>query len=287
MKNLLNVPTMNGFTPKDWALFMGEAAMGASGSDAANVVSGISHMIHGDYLQGIKEILPRLLRDPVKAHEFGTDRGLIDSRGKPMLSRDKISGWNVASQALGFVPANVADAREGRQGLSRERARGRNDRDTRLTQKYVSAAPADRPAIWAQIQQFNADPANRSIRINRDQLLQQINQRRKITTQPGAFGLQLPKEPRQGTYESGKASHPMSSKLGVKFSKVYKLVHCRISLQHVRSVGYDDEVAFHITLAGYDPVEAGAISVNFLIPRSPYDSFVPNTGHTSTAREMT
>jgi hypothetical protein len=96
------------------------------------------------------------------------------------------------SQALGFVPANVADAREGRQAIQ-EKEQGENDQKTRLTQKYVTAAPADRPAIWAQIQQFNADPANRSIRINRDQLLQQINQRRKIATQPGAFGLQLPK----------------------------------------------------------------------------------------------
>jgi hypothetical protein len=191
-ENMLNVPTMNDWTPKDFALFMGQAAMGASGSDAANVISGISHMLHGEWLQGGKEMLPRLLRDPLKAYDL-YDRGLVDVRGKPILARNKISGWNIASQALGFVPANVADAREGRQAIQETKAQQDTTR-SKLAEQWVEADPAKRPAIWMKIQQqFNRDPANIHDRITYTQLLQLANQRRKVTAQPGAFGLQLPK----------------------------------------------------------------------------------------------
>jgi hypothetical protein len=192
VNNMFNIPQLNGFTPKDWAEFTGHLAFGAQGEDTGNVVSGVAKMVDGDITGGLTAMLPRILRDPVKAYGLA-NKGVTDSRGKEILSPKKISPLEIAYQAIGITPSDVSEARMGRQAIVQAREQVTETR-TKLMQHWLEADPADRADAWARIARYNADAkTNLGAKITRDQLVKQLNERKKSQSSPGTYGLKLPK----------------------------------------------------------------------------------------------
>ena len=209
VNNMLNIPQLNGYTAKDWAEFGGHLALGASGEDVGGLVSGFASMMQGvlgggvnQMLSGAKQALPRIIRDPIKAYDLA-QRGVVDTRGKQILAPSRITPLDVAYQALGIAPSRVSEARMGRQAIVQAREQ-MNDARGKLVQRWLEADPGDRSAVWSEIAQYNASPkVNLGSKITRDQLLQQLNERRKGTQHPGAFGLRLPKASERQLMEYG------------------------------------------------------------------------------------
>jgi len=209
VNNMFNAPQLNGTSAKDFLEVAGGFALGSPGSAAANVVSGFAKMLQGglsgglhDMTEGAKILFPRVLHDPIKAIGLA-QHGVVDSRGKEILSPKKISPLDVAYQGLGFAPSRVTEAREGRQAIVQARDY-LNETRTKLVQRWLGADPVDRAAIWSEIAHFNASPqVNLGAKITRDQLLQQLQQRKQGQQHPGAFGLRLPKASERQLMEYG------------------------------------------------------------------------------------
>jgi hypothetical protein len=201
VENMLNIPELNGFTKKDLTMFAGQLALGASGENAEGVVTGFFKAVQGDIYGGVKDMLPRIIRDPLKAAGLAT-KGVEDSRGKQTLAPDKLSTADIVAQAVGFTPASVAEARSGRQAVLQARERLHDER-TQLTTRWMEADPEDRPAVMSEIRQWNANPANTASRITMQQLLQTLHQRKQDERKQGAFGLRLPKKGAQQLIDAG------------------------------------------------------------------------------------
>jgi len=209
VNNMFNLPQLNGYAPKDFVEAAGTFVFGSPGGATVNVMSGFMKMLQGglsgglhDMASGAAVALPRVLRDPIKAGLLA-DRGVVDPRGKEILAPEKISPLDVGYQALGFAPSRVTEAREGRQAIVQARQQVADTR-SRLVRRWLEADPGDRAAVWSEIAQYNASrEVNLGSKITRDQLLQQLNERRKGKLHPGAFGLRLPKASERQLMEYG------------------------------------------------------------------------------------
>jgi hypothetical protein len=209
VNNMFNLPQLNGYSAKDFLQLAGEFALGSPGSAAANVASGFLKMLQGglstglnDVTAGAKLFLPRVGHDVVKAYDLA-HRGVVDSRGKQVLAPSRISPLDVAYQAVGIAPSSVSEARMGRQAIVQARDH-MNETRSKLVQRWLEADPGDRAAVMSDIRRFNADGnVNFGSKITHDQLLQQLNERRKGALHPGAFGLRLPKAGERQLMETG------------------------------------------------------------------------------------
>lgn len=200
LSNLLEPPELKSFDQKGVGEAVAQAMLGASGEDAATLAGGLSKIIQGDLDGGLKAGLPRFFRDILKAYDLGT-KGLTDSTGKTILPAEKISGWDVARQAVGFQPSRVTEFREGRSAIMDRRDEGQQAHN-QLTRQWIHAAPEDRADIMQHILRFNQVHPEAKITVGA--MIQQAKKERKTASEANAasFGLALSKKQR-GLSEAG------------------------------------------------------------------------------------
>jgi hypothetical protein len=198
LANLMEMPEANGFTKEGAGQVLLGLATGATGENLQNMVKGAAAITHGDVGGFLTGIMPRPIRDAIKGVNIAT-QGVKDSAGEVTLPPEKIGVGGGIAQALGFQPSEVSEFREGRNAVLQAREEQRAAH-AQLTSAWLSAAPADRPAIMSQIREFNSDPHNVGSRITMQQLLRDQVQRRKQAATP--FGLRLP---RRGAAELNQA----------------------------------------------------------------------------------
>jgi hypothetical protein len=179
--NMLEMPEMSGFNKKGMQDLLFGLATGATGENLSTMVDGAGKLLNGD-VSGFLGVLPRVLRDAMKAAELAS-HGLIDSTGKTIAGPEKFGWGSIASQAIGIQPSSVTEQRAGR-GAVLEAEQEQKANKTRLSNRWLNAAPADRPAIWQQIMQFNRDPHNKGAAISRDTLVKDLENRRKQAKAP-------------------------------------------------------------------------------------------------------
>lgn len=191
LANLLEPPELNSFDKVGFAEAAASAMTGAAGEDATVMAGGLSKILHGDITGGLKDMVPRVIRDPMKAVALA-DKGVTDSRGKTLLPPSKISAGDIAAQAAGFQPARVSEFREGRNAVMEARDEAKTQ-GTKLRSAWLAADPDDRAEIMTRIRQFNQ--ANPGQAVTLTQLLQAKERQRKEAAQLqlGTFGLTLPK----------------------------------------------------------------------------------------------
>lgn len=202
LSNLLEPPELKSFDAKGVKDMLATSLVGASGEDAATMAGGVGKLLTGDIAGGIKDMVPRIVRDPMKAAILA-DKGLTTGAGKVIVPPDKITTSDVIAQALGFQPAQMSEAREAHFAIS-EAKQDFSQAHSRLLKSYVQAAPEDKEDAMDDIQTFNrAHPGNP---ITVQQLLQ-ARQRAKTTAKnantPGAFGLTLGKKGRGALEAAG------------------------------------------------------------------------------------
>jgi len=195
LSNLLEMPELEGFDSKSFLKWLGAIATGAAGEDASNEVGGLLNIYHGNYQKGFEAMLPRPLRDPLKAIRYANE-GIPGPGGRPGLPAESISPAGIVGQALGFQPADVSEYREGRAAVEQAKAEAQVEQQ-RLSQAWVTAADNDaRTEAMQAIQQYNADHPGEEIQM--PTLFAALRRARlNQTAQPNAqtFGLEL--SPRQ------------------------------------------------------------------------------------------
>jgi hypothetical protein len=187
LANLLEIPEMSGFSKDGAGQVLLGLMTGATGENLQNLVAGLAKLTHGDWRGGMELAIPRVFRDAMKGADIATS-GVRDSTGKVVLPPEEVGIGGGIAQALGFQPAAVSEFRERRNAVLQAREEA-TSAHTQLTNAWLAASPADRPAIMSQIREFNADPMHRGFQIKMDQLLRDAQARRKQTSMP--FGLRM------------------------------------------------------------------------------------------------
>jgi hypothetical protein len=204
LANLLEIPEMPSFDAAGAGEMIAGVMTGATGENLANIVDGLGKLARGDVLGGVQAAIPRPIRDVIKAGKLAT-QGVTDSKHRPILPAEKLSGWDVGLQAVGFQPSKITEFREGRAAVLEAETEAKDMR-SRLTNAWITADPEDRGQVMAEIQRFNGEhPAQR---ITVSQLMRNLAQLRKQGQNPAAFGLRLPRKGAQDFMEAGRFATP-------------------------------------------------------------------------------
>jgi len=93
------------------AMNLGWVLAGAGASTALDIAKGVQLGINGEYQLGLEKILPASISKLMIAHRLATE-GVEDTRGVKLLEKGELPASAIAGQALGFRPANVAEAQQ-------------------------------------------------------------------------------------------------------------------------------------------------------------------------------
>ena len=91
---------------KDEADYWKAQLLGAAPSIADNIVRGYGLLKEGQTYRGIETMMPKAIKDPMKAIRYGTE-GATNKRGDVIV--EDIGTMDIIRQALGFVPAKIAE----------------------------------------------------------------------------------------------------------------------------------------------------------------------------------
>ena len=188
--NMLAVPELTSFDAKGVVNMVGLAALGAGGQDASEIGMGLGAMLRGDVTEGLKLMAPRVLRDAMKAAKLA-GKGVVTPRGQVIIPAEQLTMKDILSQAVGFQPARVAEAREARNAVSSRMMEAR-ERRTKLANKWLEADPADRSGLMDNIREWNQ--ANPGFTLTVAQLLQMQKDRGKAAKTD--YGLRVPPKAR-------------------------------------------------------------------------------------------
>ncbi len=156
-------------------------AMGVVPSTIVNTMDGAKMIAEGKQWRGVEMIVPKAVRDIMKAWRFA-DEGVQNRRGDEVVSRDRLSGWNLISQAIGFTPAQVAEAYERNSRIREAQQQVQKERRELLNQFALAFRindPTTRAAVLERIKVWNARPYARGFQITGDTLRQSLQTRQQ------------------------------------------------------------------------------------------------------------
>lgn len=167
LADLLEIPGLDKFSKDSVMQMLGTAMTGATGENASTAMAAIPKLLNGDIVGGAKDMVPRVVRDVMKAIALN-DQGVVDGRGNTLLPPSKISPWDAAVQAAGFQPSKVSEFREQR-GAEMEAKEEQTQARMAVARAWVQASPSDKAGVVAQVSAYNA--ANPGATITVGQLL--------------------------------------------------------------------------------------------------------------------
>lgn len=84
------------------------AMLGPAVGTAVNVADGLTQMAKGDYYKGLETALPTGIRDGLRAMRYANE-GMSTRKGDVVMRPEDINSLDVALQAVGLNPTNLAD----------------------------------------------------------------------------------------------------------------------------------------------------------------------------------
>ncbi|MBJ6722450.1 PLxRFG domain-containing protein [Bacillus sp. PR5] len=155
--------------------------LGAGVSMGSQFWQGGQQLAKGEYWRATETVLPKFLRDPMKAFRYYNE-GVRSARGDDIVPEDQIDAFDAVRQGIGFTPAKVTEAWERNSTLKNAEKR-LNDRRRQLMNEYAIAVeqrdPDARRTVIKRIQDFNASPYNRAIQISGESLQRSLKTRRR------------------------------------------------------------------------------------------------------------
>lgn len=155
--------------------------LGAGVSMISQFWQGASQLRKGEYWRASESILPKWVRDPMKAFRYA-NQGVRSARGDDVVAQDQLSWGDIGKQAIGFTPARVSEAWDRNSTLKNAEKR-LNDRRRQLMNEFAIAVeqrdPDARRAVIKRIQEFNASPYNKAIQISGESLQRSLKTRRR------------------------------------------------------------------------------------------------------------
>jgi hypothetical protein len=157
-----------------------------------NAGKGAATMANGDIIRGFEEMLPKVIKDPLKAYRY-TEEGIVD-KSKIALIPDTSVSEEVA-QFLGFSPARGMEANEGKAAIKEQETKLKQRRQE-LLNRFATARQKGEDTEDARdmIRRWNA--ANPSMAITSETLMKSMQNRtkRQAEVENGAY---LPRNRRQ------------------------------------------------------------------------------------------
>jgi hypothetical protein len=121
---------------------------GPPGGLAHNLFSGLSAGMQGDPVGMLKNLLPRVIADPIKAYQE-YNQGVTTQKGA--IISPPVSAPEAVMKALGLTTIEETHAREARAAVGRERSQQQTERQN-ITKLWQSG---DRAGAIAAVHQFN------------------------------------------------------------------------------------------------------------------------------------
>jgi len=106
------------------------------------------HMARGDYAKAVESVVPKFIRDPLKAWRESQD-GVTSYNGEQLL---ELTGAEVAGRFLGFAPSRASEMYEGRSAVMGIKT-ALEDRRERLIAKMAKARIDGDTEVVAEMQQ--------------------------------------------------------------------------------------------------------------------------------------
>jgi hypothetical protein len=161
-----------------------ETAMSAGGAFLGgilpNMAEGMGQMSKGDYYKGLELLLPRGVRDAMRAYRMATE-GISQKNNDVVMKPSELSIFDVMSQAVG-LPSTLLQARQRRVGDVIETQEYYNERTGLIKHQYAAAYKdndveemQDLREEWAQVaaamrrQGLKPQPLSSLLRAPRDQ----------------------------------------------------------------------------------------------------------------------
>ena len=144
-----------------------------------SMAKGYDQIKDGQTLQGIENMIPKALRDPLKAYRYAT-QGNVDKSGIEIVERENVGVSDIAQQAIGFRSGKFAQAQETKSAIfqaDKQLTAIRSDlvRQYALAKRNGDDEQMDK--IWEEIKRFNVKyPSNK---ITKPALMQSIHQRQR------------------------------------------------------------------------------------------------------------
>lgn len=179
INNLLLPDVQEGLEGKKWWDSASAAVLGPIGGIGANIAKGAQEISEGHNLRGVESMLPVFLKNFAKTYRYA-DEGVQDKTGVSIM--DEVSSMDLLVQGMGFSPADIRTANEGKSAIY-QLNRKLNERRNRLMALWSRAKMMDdqqeMDEIWEQIQGFNdKNPSRRITRMNLNQSYR--NRQRRI-----------------------------------------------------------------------------------------------------------
>lgn len=150
----------------------------------------------GMYGRALEDLMPKAIRDPVRAARLKRD-GFTDLSGKTYLEPEEFTWWDFGQQMIGFSPKTSSDIYASR-AVGQTRVRMMNKRERLFTRFYNADTVEQRQAVIDDIRKWNAD--NPAFAISRDSLIRSVRQRRRIEAQT-TKGVYTPRSQQQWAAE--------------------------------------------------------------------------------------
>lgn len=179
---------------------MSAAALGPVAGIGMNVLKGLQTMADGQFARGLEEMMPSVVRGPMRALRFGSE-GAVDKSG--VAIKDEVSPLAIAGQVLGLSPSEVREATEAKSAIKRADGMLMKRRSTLLASYSLATMAGDtegQAEARQDIDRFNKANPQRSI--NRVQMAQSVRARRKRIEQ-AQQGVYLPAK-RRDAMEAGR-----------------------------------------------------------------------------------
>ncbi len=153
--------------------------LGAGFGIVRNTYNGVDLALQGNVERGVETAAPKFIRDLLRFRRYASD-GVESIRGDQVIAPDDLSAWNLASQAMGFTPAKIADAYEVNTILRNAEQRIR-DRKRSIVNRFAKAVEDGddeaRQTAIEDIEKYNAGTATRLDPITANGLKQSLRMR--------------------------------------------------------------------------------------------------------------
>ncbi len=151
--------------------------------------TGISHIGKGQVGRGVENLLPKGVRDVIKAGRYASE-GVLTFSGDPVV--DELSAWEMIGQAMGFSPFTVSEAYEQRKGKKGLEARIKLRRAGAMNRYMLGMRQGDAEMMreaMRDIQAFNRAYAENAI--TPDSLRRSARARLRRSERAGVAGMVL------------------------------------------------------------------------------------------------
>jgi hypothetical protein len=137
--------------------------MGPMAGIVENAFIGAQLMGEGHFERGLEKLLPKAIRDPLKAMRYATE-GAQTLKGDKLV--DDVGTLAILGQALGFTPSKIADQYDENNARMNRETRLEDRRKTltkRVGQAILDKDSAANAAAMAEVRAFNAKNRNMAI----------------------------------------------------------------------------------------------------------------------------